>query len=459
MRSMRCCGLAWLLWLLVWPGAVSTADEAEAPIQWTQPRSFDSTAPGLGLPPLRGCTHEILYNPAKNTPIRTIDGRTVEQGWYSHAPDLIPFADGILAIWTNHLRDEGGAGQRQLARFGRYDEKAGKVTWADEVVEIAPSPVAMARRPESNNPNAIDCPYVRCSLRVIGGKLYVFGELSANDGWSNDVSYNHLQPRPIPEANYRDGRDREAGFRFDIKRDLGFRYIQQWQVTGDRLEPASPIYRTAPLVESIEVTPGRFKPVVPVYPVYSEAASIDDAPPEIQQAMHTEPDFVLNPAPRYAPGTNNLAADGSRGLAHQTQFQRPDGKWVVVRDHLVNGGCYYAAVKDHADDNYPPAIRTNLFGDVQPEAGSLPNGRVWLIGNEKTRRNLYLTLSDDGIHFDRTWLLIYAAVQPLEGLGKGRNPEGPQYEAAIRLGDRLLVIYSIAKQQVGLTQIPLSALR
>ncbi|MCC6682267.1 MAG: hypothetical protein IT445_15300 [Phycisphaeraceae bacterium] len=456
MRSSLCCSLVFFLFIGV--GDASAAQEDEAPIQWSQPSTFDPAAPGLGLPRLPGCTHEILYNPAKNTPIRTIDGRTVEQGWYSHAPDLIPFADGVIAVWTNHLRDEGGAGQRQLARFGRFDPQVGKVAWADEIVEIAPSPVVMARRPESNNPDAIDCPYVRCRLEVIGGKLYVFGELSANDGWSNNVSYNHLQDRPIPEANYRDGRDRDAGFRYDIKRHLDYRYIQQWQVTGDRLEPASPIYRTAPLVERIEVTPGRFKPVVAVFPVYAEAASIDQAPPGIQQALHAEPDFRLHNVPKYAPGTSNLAADGSRGLAHQTQFQRPDGKWVVVRDHLVNGGCYYAAVKDNVDDNYPPAFRTNLFGDVQPEAGSLPDGRVWLIGNEKTRRNLYLTLSDDGIHFDRSWLLVDAAVQPLEGLGKGRNPEGPQYQAAIRLSDRLLVIYSIAKQQVGLTQIPLSAL-
>ena len=46
--------------------------------------------------------------------------------------------------------------------------------------------------------------------------------------------------------------------------------------------------------------------------------------------------------PKYAKGTDKLAADGKNGLAHHTEFQRPDGKWVAVRDNLLNPHYYYA---------------------------------------------------------------------------------------------------------------------
>src|SRR5690606_28105555 len=163
---------------------------------------------GLGLPRLKGCDHDVIYNPAKNTPILGPEGEPTPQGWYSHAPQLVVLGDHLIAVWVNHLTDENAAGQRQLARLARWDDTAGALTWADDIVEIAPPPVPMMGRGESSNPDTIDAPYVRCRFDVIGGELFLFGELSAYDGWTDDVRYNHLQPDPIPAAHYREGRDR-----------------------------------------------------------------------------------------------------------------------------------------------------------------------------------------------------------------------------------------------------------
>ena len=160
---------------------------------------------------------------------------------------------------------------------------------------------------------------------------------------------------------------------------------------------------------------------------------------------------------KYAKGTSRLAADGKHGLAHSTEFRRPDGKWVAIRDNLINPGHYYAAIKQKPDDCYPPAVRTNLFGHVMPVAGELPDGRPWIICSSPSRTDMYLTLSDDGITFDRTWLLLHVACQGQPGFSKASRG-GPQYFHAVTVGPNIWVAYSIAQTRVGVTKIPIEGI-
>ncbi len=130
---------------------------------------------------------------------------------------------------------------------------------------------------------------------------------------------------------------------------------------------------------------------------------------------------------------------------------------MTIRDNLVNPGYYYAAEKAAAAEPYPPAVRTNLFGHAMPVAGELSDGRPWIACNNQTRNDMYLTLSADGRIFDRTWLLMHTPRGASDdGMHKGG---GPQYFQAVTVGENLWIVYSIAKEQVGATRVPLGSLR
>ena len=168
--------------------------------------------------------------------------------------------------------------------------------------------------------------------------------------------------------------------------------------------------------------------------------------------------------PKFAPGTDHLAADGLHGLAHRAEFRRPDGSWVVLRDNRLNCGRYYAAEKEHEDDAYPPAVETNLYGGAQMIAGELSDGRVWVVCNsfddyytdaDNSRKDMFLTLSDDGRTFDRTWLLLHVKRRSDGGVYKFG---GPQYFQEIVTGETMWIVYSITKEQLGLTKLPLGLL-
>mgnify|MGYP001560136385 CR=1 FL=1 len=155
-----------------------------------------------------------------------------------------------------------------------------------------------------------------------------------------------------------------------------------------------------------------------------------------------------------------MAADGTKGLADYAEFRRPDGKWVVLRDNRAPGAVgtrYYAAVKDKAEDCYPPAILTKLAGYACPEAGELPNGWVWIVANIPPRRQFfYLTVSTNGVVFDRTrhLLTVEGEARP-DRIGGGG---GPQYPHAVTVGGNIWLIYSIGKTQMGATRIPIGEL-
>lgn len=74
---------------------------------------------------------------------------------------------------------------------------------------------------------------------------------------------------------------------------------------------------------------------------------------------------------------------------------------------------------------------------------------------------MFLTLSRDGRCFDRTWHLHYQQLEDFTpGMMKkeGSAGSGPQYFNSLIVGNSLWIGYSIAKEHVGVTRVPLSAL-
>lgn len=441
----------------------------ESPITWNPPASFNPEAPGLGLPPLEGVTHTLLYDPLPSRCEVDCGGsgryESLRHGTYSHHPQIVLLEKAFIVYWTQHSRDENGPGQRLLAKVGTFNADRTDIAWGgDETLfEIAPAPVPVRRKHWEHDPDLIYETYAHGSLKLISGRLYVLGALSACHGWTDDVQYHGFPGKPLPPEHWFDAagpewwRPRKGIGCFDVWWDLGCHFMQEWRLDGGRLVAASPLYKRNEPVTRVEVAVGRFKAVVPVIEPYASALPFDQAPEWMRDDVLNGAPVPFERLPKYAPGTSKLTVDGTNGLAHQTEFRRPDGSWVAIRDNLCNPGHYYAADKARPEDDYPPAVRTNLFGHAMPVAGELPDGRPWIICNNRTRRDMYLALSNDGRTFDRTWLLMHnPRTVSDDGMHKGG---GPQYFQAVTVNGNIWVVYSITKEQVGVCRIPISALR
>ena len=94
-------------------------------------------------------------------------------------------------------------------------------------------------------------------------------------------------------------------------------------------------------------------------------------------------------------------------------------------------------------------------------AGSLPDGRIFVVNNpyspSKERNPLVLSISEDGKKFDKAYIIRSGDSGARDITGRAKNL-GFQYPHAIVAGNYLLVMYSINKESVEVTRIPLDQL-
>jgi len=148
------------------------------------------------------------------------------------------------------------------------------------------------------------------------------------------------------------------------------------------------------------------------------------------------------------------------GYTEPSPFVRSDG--VIVMPFRNNSGHLYASASRDEGRTWTVPRPTN-FPDSRARfcPGVLPDGTVYLINNPGpglgNRSLLTIALSADGMVFDRAWLL---RGDPTEGRFAGEaKAHGWQYPNALVCGDALYVVYSINKEDVGLTRIALEELR
>jgi len=161
-------------------------------------------------------------------------------------------------------------------------------------------------------------------------------------------------------------------------------------VSGKTLRPPSPLYKTRDLVERIEVTPG-VQTCASTHRRYTQVQPLSEASDRIRADVTRGVRSCLAVIQVRA-GTEKLAADGKNGLAHHTEFKRPDGTWVAVRDNLLNPTHYYAVGKAQQSDFYPPGCAPTCSAalcDGRRAAGWAP----WIICNNQSRHDMYLTLT------------------------------------------------------------------
>ena len=449
------------LWLVCGLIAWQRAGAVDPPLVWIPPASFDAKKPRLGLPELPGAKHSILFAPKPAQPGETNGYASLRHGLYNHHQQFLLHGNKVIVYWTNHLQDENGPGQRLLAKVGTLTNEGADIDWGGDetLLELAPPAMPATRRLADNGQDEINSAFLDGELTLSGGKLYLRGRLQACHGWTDDMRFHNSPLRqPVPEEHYCGGLDKKNGFRWDLYWFLGS-FVQQWDFVGGRLVATSPIYFLADMPVFLQVTSALRKEVAPLNAPYLNAPLLKHAPSDIQNfiAQANRNRAPWQGHPRYAEGMFKRAANGKDGLAHWTEFRRPGGEWVVVRDNLLDAEVYYASVRASTSDTYPAGIRTNLFGTAMPVAGNLPDGSAWIVGGNRDRTDMYLTWSKDGITFDRSWSLVHQRMKVTEGVSK-TGYGGPQYFKALTLADSLWIVYSIGKENMGLTRIPFSAL-
>ena len=152
-------------------------------------------------------------------------------------------------------------------------------------------------------------------------------------------------------------------------------------------------------------------------------------------------------------------------MCEPTVYQRSDGVLVKLSRDCGPHESYrlYASVSEDRGKTWSPAVRTNIpDSPSKAVTGTLPNGETYLIGNhvprsaQGVRDPLVISLSPDGKTFDRSAAIVQGT--PLiryPGRAKGL---GFQYPSAIVVGKSLWVIYSIDKEDVAVSRIPLAEL-
>jgi hypothetical protein len=147
-----------------------------------------------------------------------------------------------------------------------------------------------------------------------------------------------------------------------------------------------------------------------------------------------------NPPGTFNPETPGLGLPPLEGVAH-----------TLLYDPLPS-----RCELDYGGTGRYESLRHGTSSHAMPVAGELPDGRPWIICNNQSRRDMYLALSNDGRTFDSTWLLMHnPRMVSDDGMHKGG---GPQYFQAVTVGGNIWVVYSITKEQVGISRISISLL-
>ncbi len=151
-----------------------------------------------------------------------------------------------------------------------------------------------------------------------------------------------------------------------------------------------------------------------------------------------------------------------------TWFQRRDGTVVMLFRSENSNPWLYASISTDDGRTWTPATQTN-FADATARsfAGNLPDGSAFIINNPNQspgsvydfigrRIPLTISLSRDGTTFDRAFL-VRGEDTTMRFPGENKLP-GWQYPGATVFGDHVYVVYSINKEDVGLTRIRITDL-
>jgi len=363
---------------------------------WKAPMPDRNLSHGAGLPLLKGAQHATVWKPASR-----------EQGAYNHFAALVFYKGRFFAMWGNSTEGEDAPGQRVLFAWSDHWGK-----WSAPR-ELFPAPGPVKPRSEKGiylNPDR---------WIVIGGRLYA-------------VAYVH-----------------GAGI-YPIARSV-----------SARGRPGKPfIVRELPRNASLPVFMKNKKVDAPAsYPSY---ASIKD-----WYRNHHQVSWWA----RSGEGVPDTGIDGSP-LIESFSYQARDGgtvlcmrSWGTPHKPTQNNRLYVSF--NDGETGWAPPYPTDVpDAPSRAQAVSLADSTVLLIGNQIAwtfdhalyldRDPLTVSVSKDGYAFDKVYALRTGAPKTFRIQGvSGRNP-GFAYPSALVHDGWLYVLYSIGKEDMAISRVPLS---
>ena len=169
---------------------------------------------------------------------------------------------------------------------------------------------------------------------------------------------------------------------------------------------------------------------------------------------------ALDGLSRWTPATIDIDDPKVFGYTEPAPYVLPSG--VLISPFRNYSGALYASLSRDRGRTWSRPARTNFPDSLARHAtGRLPDGQYFLVNNPSSKRLdrsiLTIALSRDGRTYDRAWVVRNEpTVKRFDGKSK---LDGWQYPHALARGKHLVVAYSINKEDVAVSRIPLAALR
>ncbi|MCK4678949.1 MAG: exo-alpha-sialidase [Bacteroidales bacterium] len=361
------------------------------------------------------------YNFLENTETFTLYTATPETGTFSHHSHITYFNGVFYACWDNHVRDENGSGQRGLLRRSRDQCK----TWT-LVEELFPS----------------------LDEKVPASEAYIHTRFQTSNGFAVVDSMLYALTD-----------------------------VAEWTGPSIRHRRRISLIRLCRFINP-DGTLGK------IFRLRSD-------PPDPVEGFHGYPagePVLVEKINKYLSLPNNElqlnftvshpVSDDNHRLSEPTSaWKLGDGTWVkLYRDGGIKNASSlkeieesksrrnYASFSFDVGKSWTTPTRTN-FPDAyaRTNAGIFPNGQIYVINNVlplSTKKGgrilLAISLSKDGLIFDRVAVIRFLSPpKRYEGRAKA---VGYQYPHSVVVGNNLWVIYSVNKEDIQLTRIPLAEL-
>ena len=179
-------------------------------------------------------------------------------------------------------------------------------------------------------------------------------------------------------------------------------------------------------------------------------------------AVHFRPGLTLNPVYTDAPSAlegwaRSRFPEGIGKPLEPSQYRLPDGTLVMFFRDQASSFVKLASLSTDQGESWTAPAPTNIPDSRSKQcAGNLPDGRVFWVGNptgSKSRRLLVLALSDDGLLFDRAWLLAGPEDLPARRHEGRYKTLGYSYPKAVVLNGFLWISFSVNKEDAALVRV------
>jgi hypothetical protein len=384
-------------------------------VRWVGP--LDKSSPTLGLPLLKGLRKVTLYRAADNP------------DHFSHHAYLAAHECILFAAWSTHLRDEDGSGQ--YVSFSRSRDNG--QTWTSAKELFPPLDTVRVRADQDNEKDLV---LIANGFAIVDDTLYAIAEAHMLGGC------REAKPPGIPVA-----------------KDIVNHTFESRPGVGRIARSLAPNGALGPIFWLVDNPPA----AVEGFPAYASAA--DPACAATARAINdylAEPEHW--PSWEFVKQTTRIWARDGHKLCEPTEaYHLPDGSRArIFRDASRGSGCQYVQFESGDgpthENGWQMPQRTD-FPDAysRSAAGNLPDGTAYIINNPGNGRDpLVISLSSDGLTFDRH-AIICCDTPPVQFVGVAKG-QGFQYPHA-RINDGMLhVLYSIGKEDMELTSIPLAEL-